>query len=129
MAPDRLPSLGDPEMRHGRKTRTKPFSGYKRHVLTVLGADIIVGAVARPANEPEHQARAPLVPTLTAHGPLTELFIDRGYLASPTVPALQDTGTAIRAKAGQPITAGVIPNSASRSISWPSASRVPPARR
>lgn len=99
VAPDRMPSLGDPEMRHGRKTRTKPFSGYKRHVLTVLGADIIVGAVARPANEPEHQALAPLVPTLTAHGPLTELFIDRGYLASPTVPALQDTGTAIRAKA------------------------------
>jgi hypothetical protein len=99
VAPDRMPSLGDPEMRHGRKTRTKPFSGYKRHVLTVLGADIIVGAVARPANEPEHQALAPLVPTLTAHGPLTELFIDRGYLASPTVPALQDTGTTIRAKA------------------------------
>ena len=31
---DRMPSLGDPEMRHGRKTRTKPFSGYKRHVTS-----------------------------------------------------------------------------------------------
>ncbi len=31
VARDRMPSLGDPEMRHGRKTRTRPFTGYKRH--------------------------------------------------------------------------------------------------
>jgi len=36
VARDRMPSLGDPEMRHGRKTRTKPFNGCKRHVLTLL---------------------------------------------------------------------------------------------
>jgi hypothetical protein len=52
VAADRLPSLGDPEMRHGRKTRTKRFNGYKRHVLTLVDADLIVGAVVRPANEP-----------------------------------------------------------------------------
>jgi hypothetical protein len=109
VAADRMPSLGDPEMRHGRKTRTRPFSGYKRHVLKVLDADVIVGAVARPANEPEHQALAPLVPTVTAHGPLTELFIDRGYLASPAVPTLQEAGTAIRAKAWTAYNAGRYP--------------------
>ena len=58
VAADRMPSLGDPEMRHGRKTRTRLFTGYKRHVLTLMDADLIVGAVVRPANEPEHQALA-----------------------------------------------------------------------
>ena len=43
VAPDRLPSLGDPEMRHGRKTRTRPFTGYKRHVMKLVDADLIVG--------------------------------------------------------------------------------------
>lgn len=32
VAAERMPSLGDPDMRHDRKTRTKPFTGYKRHV-------------------------------------------------------------------------------------------------
>jgi hypothetical protein len=99
VAGDRMPSLGDPEMRHGRKTRTRPFNGYKRHALKVLGPDVIVDAVVRPANEPEHLTLATLAPAVEAHGPLAELFLDRGYLASPTVAALHATGTAIRAKA------------------------------
>lgn len=99
VAPDRMPSIGDPEMRHGRKTRTRPFNGYKRHVIKVLGADVIVDATVRPANEAEHLALAPLLPAVTAHGAVAELFIDRGYLASPAVAALHAAGTAIRAKA------------------------------
>ena len=50
VAPERMPSLGDPEMRHGRKTRTRPFTGYKRHVIKLVDADVIVDAVVRPAN-------------------------------------------------------------------------------
>jgi hypothetical protein len=99
VAGDRMPSLGDPEMRHGRKTRTRPFNGYKRHALKVLGPDVIVDALVRPANEPEHLTLATLAPAVAAHGALAELFLDRGYLASPTVAALHAAGTAIRAKA------------------------------
>jgi hypothetical protein len=99
VAADRMPSLGDPEMRHGRKTRTRPFTGYKRHLIKLLGPELIVGATVRPANEPEHRALEPLLPTVTVHGRLAELFVDRGYLGSPTVAALDAAGTAIRAKA------------------------------
>ena len=49
---DQDAAFGDPEMRHGRKTRTKLFTGYKRHVIKLIDADVIVGAVVRPANEP-----------------------------------------------------------------------------
>lgn len=99
VAAERMPSLGDPEMRHGRKTRTRPFTGYKRHVIKLVDADLIVDAVVRPANEPEHATVALLTPAVTAHGPLAELLIDRGYLGSPTIGALSAAGVAIRAKA------------------------------
>lgn len=45
VAKGRLPSLGDPEMRHGRKSRSRPFTGYQRHVVKLLEPDLIVEAV------------------------------------------------------------------------------------
>jgi len=99
VAPDRWPSLGDVEMRHGRKTRTKPFTGYKRHVIKLVDADLIVGAVVQPANAPEHQTLAVLTPDVIRHGALTEVFLDRGYLGSPAIGDLHAAGVAIRAKA------------------------------
>lgn len=99
VARDRMPSLGDPEMRHGRKTRSQRFTGYKRHALKLLGPDVIVDALVRPANEPEHHTLATLVPAAQTHGPLAELLLDRGFLPSATVAALHATGTTIRAKA------------------------------
>jgi hypothetical protein len=58
VAVDRQPSIGDPAMRHGRKTKTRPFTGFKRHIITLVDAD----AVVRPANEPEHATLARLSP-------------------------------------------------------------------
>jgi hypothetical protein len=98
VAKGRQPSLGDPEMRHGRKSRSRPFTGYKRHVVKLLGPDLIVDAVARPANEPEHTVLATLTTEIAQHGPLTELWMDRGYLASPEIPALHAGGVTLHAK-------------------------------
>jgi len=99
VASGRQPSIGDPAMRHGRKTKVRTFTGFKRHVVKLVEADVIVDAVVRPANEPEHATLAQVLPAITAHGALTELFIDRGYLASPAIAALHTAGVAIRAKA------------------------------
>jgi len=112
VAPDRMPSLGDPEMRHGRKTRTRLFTGYKRHVIKLVDVDVIVGALVRPANEPEHEALALLTPAVTAHGPLAELLIDRGYLGSAEMGSLHARGVAIRAKAWTSTNRGRFPKSA-----------------
>jgi hypothetical protein len=98
VAKGRQPSLGDTEMRHGRKSRSRPFTGYKRHVVKVLEPDLIVEAVARPANEPEYAVLATLTTAVAQHGPLTELWLDRGYLASPEIPALHARGVAVHAK-------------------------------
>lgn len=99
VAADRMPSLGDPAMRHGRKTKVRTFTGFKRHVVKLVDADVIVDAVVRPANEPEHTTLAQVLPAVQAHGALGELFIDRGYLASPVIADLHAAGIAIRAKA------------------------------
>lgn len=86
-ARDRQISLSDPDMRHGRKSKSKVFAGYKRHV--VVDADIqglICETEVQPANKREHEAAAPLLGRLVARGfELTELHIDRGYLASEEV--------------------------------------------
>jgi len=98
VAPDRQPSLGDPAMRHGRKTKVRTFTGFKRHVMKLVDADVIVDAVVRPANEPEHATLADVLPAVMAHGPLAELFIDRGYLASAAIAGLDAAGVTLRAK-------------------------------
>ena len=98
VAKDRMPSLGDKEMRHGRKSKSKLFNGYKRHLVGLAGTDLIVGAVVRPANEPEHEAAGPLLEDARRHGEVVETLIDRGYLASTEIAAMRKRGVAVRAK-------------------------------
>jgi hypothetical protein len=98
VAKDRMPSLGDKEARHGRKSKSKPFVGYKRHVARAVGHDLILAAEVLPANTPEQQAAEPLVEEATKHGEIGELLIDRGYLSSPVVDVLWRTGRPIRCR-------------------------------
>jgi hypothetical protein len=112
VAVDRMPSVGDPAMRHGRKTKTRPFTGFKRHVIKLVDADLIVDAVVRPANEPEHATLASLTPAVTAWGSLDELLIDRGYLGSPDIAPLHAAGVTIRAKAWTSTNRGRFPKQA-----------------
>ena len=98
VAKDRQPSLGDPDVRHGRKTRTRPFTGYKRHVIKLRAPDLIVGAIVRPANEPEHAALTRLTADVARHGELEALWMDRGYLGSTEVPVLHARGVRLHVK-------------------------------
>jgi hypothetical protein len=98
VARDRIPSVGDPEMRHGRKSRSQQFNGYKRHVITVVGTDLIAGAIVFPANVPEHLAAPPLLEDVRRHGQVCELKIDRGYLASKAIPELVAGGGEVRCR-------------------------------
>lgn len=97
-APDRMPSLGDPEMRHGRKSKSKKFVGYKRHIVGAQGAGVILGAVALPANQAEHEAADILLPQAAAYGEIDGVAIDRGYLASTSVIQLHEAGKEVTCK-------------------------------
>ncbi|MFH2015075.1 MAG: IS1182 family transposase [Pseudomonadota bacterium] len=86
VAADRRVSIEDPDMRHGRKSKTKLFNGYKRHIALDLDTDLIVAGAITPANRPEEEAAPALkVDIDSMKRRIAELHIDRGYVASPVV--------------------------------------------
>ncbi len=95
VAADRVCSVGDPEMRHGRKSRTKAFNGYKRYVATMVEAPLILAAEARPANVPEKEAVPSLIAAAEVFGVLESLYIDRGFLAHSEITKLDRRGVKI----------------------------------
>lgn len=104
VAKGRRISIEDPDMRHGRKSKSRVINGYKRHVAQDLDNGVILAVDVQPANRPEHE----VVDTLEADlGDLEALHIDRGYLASPRVRALHAAGTSIIAKAWAPSNRGL----------------------
>jgi hypothetical protein len=53
VAKDRRISIGDGDMRHGRKSRSVLVDGYKRHVLRDLGTGLVPAVGITPANAAE----------------------------------------------------------------------------
>lgn len=86
VAKDRLVSIEDPQMRHGRKSKSKRFDGYKQHLAADLDRDLILAAAVTPANRPEAEAAPVLQQDVERQGfQIGELYIDRGYINSPIV--------------------------------------------
>jgi hypothetical protein len=86
VAKDRRISVEDSQMRHGRKSRSVLFNGYKRHVLTDLDTDLVTAVGITPANAPEASVTGGISADLDAAGlTLAELHIDRAYLSSSLV--------------------------------------------
>ena len=73
-------------MRHGRKSRSVLFDGYKRHVLRDLDTGLVPAVGITPANAPEASVTGDIAADLDAAGwHLAELHIDRAYLSSALV--------------------------------------------
>jgi len=86
VAPDRRISVEDPDMRHGRKSRTQLIDGYKRHVLHDLDQEMVRAVGLTLANAPEATVTDAIVADVAAQGAtLAELHIDRAYLGSTLV--------------------------------------------
>ena len=86
VAAERRVSIEDPDMRHGRKSKTKRFNGFKRHIALDLDTDLIVAGAITPANRPEEEAAPALkIDIDSMKRRIAELHIDRGYVASPLV--------------------------------------------
>lgn len=85
-AEDRRVSVEDKDMRHGRKSKSKRFNGYKGHIACDLDTELIIACGVTPANRPEGE----VVPSLQAdiargglRNRIEQLSIDRGYINSP----------------------------------------------
>ncbi len=93
VAEDRRVSVEDPEMRHGRKSKTKRFDGYKRHIATDLDSGLILSGAITPANRPENEAAPGLAEDIAHQGlEIDELFIDRGYVKARLVDEILGRG-------------------------------------
>ncbi len=83
VAVDRRISIEDPQMRHGRKSRTQRIDGYKRHVAVDVDCGLVLACAMTPANRPEAEATPTLQADLQQQGVSVQaLYIDRGYLKS-----------------------------------------------
>lgn len=99
VAEDRRISIEDPEMRHGRKSKSQRIDGYKRHVATDLKSKAILACAVTPANRPEHEALPELKADIDAQGiRFAEAHFDRGYMGSPAVAELEAEGAEILCK-------------------------------
>lgn len=104
VAADRLISLSDRDMRHGRKSKTKAFCGYKRHIS--LDADIqglICATNVQPANKREYEGARPLMAELERKGLiLAELDVDRGYIPAEEIVNARKRGLIVVSKPPTP---------------------------
>jgi hypothetical protein len=83
VAGDRRISIEDPEMRHGRKSKSKRFDGYKQHVSRHVDAELVLACAVTSANRPEDEAAPALSHDMARMGfSPDELQIDRAYVNS-----------------------------------------------
>ncbi len=102
VAPERRPSVEDEDARHGRKSRSQKFVGYKRHLAFDLVSKLILAVGVAPANKPEAaitgEVSADLAKVLAVgHGSavaehITSLSIDRAYLVSDLTREVRQAG-------------------------------------
>ena len=99
VAEDRRISIEDPEMRHGRKSKSKRFNGYKQHIGLDVDTDLIVACAVTPANQPEEEATPILAEDLgRLQRQISELMIDRAYVNSDLVTEVLKSGGEVLAK-------------------------------
>lgn len=99
VARDRRISVEDAEMRHGRKSKSKRFDGYKEHIARDLDFPAIVACAVTPANRPEEEGAPPINRDIKRQGlRLVELHIDRAYVNSPVVDEVVASGGTVFAK-------------------------------
>lgn len=83
VAKDRRISIEEPDMRHGRKSRSQKIDGYQRHILKDLDIGVVRAVAVTRANTPEAAATVDLEVDLKKQQvQLNELHIDRAYLSS-----------------------------------------------
>jgi transposase len=61
VATDRIISTVDPEMRHGRKSSSTRFDGYKVHITEAVESEFITGVVVSPGNQHDSDVAEDLV--------------------------------------------------------------------
>jgi hypothetical protein len=116
VADDRLVSVHDPEMRHGRKSKTKRFDGHKAAVVVDTDTQLITAVSVLPGNAQDHEQALELVEqTEASTGCAVEVSLaDGAYGDGPTRQVFADAGRELVAKIGPATNQGRFPKTAFR---------------
>jgi hypothetical protein len=68
VARDRVVSVRDLDVRHGRKSKAQRFDGYKVHLTEEPTSELVTAVAVTPANTPDGQVAATLVGQAAANG-------------------------------------------------------------
>ena len=100
VATDRVVSTVDPEMRHGRKSSSTRFDGYKVHVTEALESELITGVTVTPGNQHDGSVAEQLVNQVTGRlGKPPHVLIGDSHYGSPDLrETLEAEGTEVVAK-------------------------------
>ena len=107
VAADRVISVVDQDMRHGRKSPSSRVDGYKAHVLTDHDNELILSVAVTPANVADGPQAAGLVAAARHAGvPVGEVLGDTAYGDGDTRLAVEAAGATVTAKTQPPATTG-----------------------
>lgn len=96
---DRQISVVDAEMRHGRKSKSRKFNGYKGTVTADAASGVITAVHVTAANEHDSAAIVPIIEAQERVGTAPPALIgDRGYAAQDTRHEAMSHGVAIVTK-------------------------------
>lgn len=100
VAPDRIVSTTDPQMRHGRKSKSRRFDGHKMHVLTDADTELVLGLDVGAGNGSDGDAAAGLVSEAREEVglPVKEVVGDMAYGDGDTRAEVEQAGAKMTAK-------------------------------
>jgi hypothetical protein len=100
VAKDRMPSVHDPEMRHGRKSKAKRFDGHKLQVATDTESQLITAVAVLPGNAADHDEALAVVEESEAQTgcEVEETMGDTAYGDGATRQQFADSGRKLVAK-------------------------------
>lgn len=109
VAPDRVISTVDPEARHGHKTASRGFDGYKGHISIDPDSEIVTATEVTPGNAADNSvAKELLVEALTPASPESapaeqvEVYGDSSYGTAEVIEHIEEAGAEPNVKAQAP---------------------------
>jgi uncharacterized tellurite resistance protein B-like protein len=100
VAPDRVVSHSDPEMRHGRKSASRRFDGHKLDVIIDEASELVLGVEVRAGNAGDGEGAAPLLSKVTETEGIevATLLADMAYSDGDVRETVEGQGTELVAK-------------------------------
>lgn len=97
---DRVVSVHDPEMRHGRKSKRKRFDGHKAQVAVDTETQLITAATVLAGNAPDRDEAIAMVEATEEHTecPVEETMADSAYGDGATRQEFADAGRTLIAR-------------------------------